>query len=64
MTNTQILCFVLGWQGGTVHLVAKELQCSVSMILDASDDDMQVLCRKAQKAAYNNHMETHVCRPR
>lgn len=25
MTNTEILCWVLGWQGGTIHQVARAL---------------------------------------
>lgn len=48
LTNTEILCFVLGWQGGTVHQVAKALEVEVQYILDANHDQMLDLCRKAQ----------------
>jgi Fic family protein len=46
----QILAFILGWQGGTVHQVADELKVSVQDVLNADDDKMQNLCRMAQYA--------------
>ena len=48
MTNTQILAFILGYQGGTVHQIAAELKVTVAEVLDADDKAMQVLCRNAQ----------------
>ena len=33
-TNTELLMLALGWQGGTVHQVAKETGLSVMEILD------------------------------
>lgn len=33
MTRTEALCRVLGWQGGTIHQVAKEIGCSTHDIL-------------------------------
>lgn len=50
MSNTAILCFVLGWQGGTIHQVAEELGCTTGHILDADYEVMGELCRKAQAA--------------
>ena len=49
MTNTQILCFVLGWQGGTVHQVADALKIEPNWVLMADDNYMQILCRRAQQ---------------
>lgn len=52
LTNTHILCFVLGWQGGTVHQVAQELGVTTSDIIDAGDARMGELCRVAQKVQW------------
>lgn len=49
LTNTHALCFVLGWQGGTVHQVARELGVNTQDILTADYDRMGELCRKAQQ---------------
>ena len=49
MSTTEILCFVLGWQGGTVHQVARALDVTTSHVLEATYDDMQDLCRQAQR---------------
>lgn len=49
LTNTAILCFVLGYQGGTVHQVAKELGVTVDDIIGADSDKMGILCRMAQR---------------
>lgn len=54
MNNTAILCFILGWQGGTVHQVSEVLGLSVSTILDANTSEMELLCRKAQTARYHS----------
>lgn len=48
LTNTEILCYVLGWQGGTIFLVAKALGVDTNDILYANDERMQELCRIAQ----------------
>lgn len=48
MSNTEVLCFVLGWQGGTIHQVAQQLGVTTQLILDADYDMMQWLCRLAQ----------------
>ena len=48
MTNTQILAFILGYQGGTVHQIAYELGVTTEAVIDADDNMMQILCRKAQ----------------
>lgn len=50
LSNTEVLCFVLGWQGGTVHQVARCLPgVSVSDILDADAEQMRYLMRLAQQ---------------
>lgn len=49
LPNLQVLCFVLGYQGGTLHQIANELGIAASDILDADYDQMGELCRKAQK---------------
>ncbi len=48
MMNTEILCFVLGWQGGTVHMVSERLAVGTDDILNASPERMRELCRLAQ----------------
>lgn len=53
MNNTEILCFVLGWQGGTVHQVSQKLNISITEILDANPEQMRELCRKAQQVRSN-----------
>lgn len=50
LTNTEILCYVLGWQGGTVYEVAKVIGTSPDSILNADDERLRFLCRLAQKA--------------
>ncbi len=52
LSNTAVLCFVLGWQGGTVHQVAKEIKVSTQAILDAGEVEMGELCRKAQRVRW------------
>jgi len=37
LRNTEIACYLLGWQGGTVFQVARELGLPVIMILKAKD---------------------------
>lgn len=37
LTNTEILCFLLGCQGGTIHQLSHTLGFSVSSILNAKD---------------------------
>jgi len=48
-TNLEILCFVLGWHGGTVHQVAEKLDVSPVRILNASKPTLQYLVRIAQQ---------------
>lgn len=57
MTNTEILCFILGWQGGTIHQVlevfnkyqgALEDRFTDNDITDAGHEKFRELCRKAQ----------------
>ena len=52
ITLTEILCFVLGWQGGTIHLVSKELMVPTEVILEADYPTQQWLCRLAQMVAH------------
>ena len=54
MSNTEILCYVLGWQGGTVHQIASELRVTVETILQADDEQMDILARAAQQARVAN----------
>lgn len=49
ISNTEILMFILGWQGGTVHQVAEVLGISTGTILNADYDKMQDLMRLAQR---------------
>ena len=48
MTNTEILLFVLGYQGGTIHQLAMELGVTDREIFGADHDKMLDLCRLAQ----------------
>ena len=57
LSNTEILCFVLGWQGGTVHQVAEILHVEIAAILDADHDQMHTLCRAAQQVNMNDDDE-------
>jgi hypothetical protein len=54
MTNTSILCFVIGWQGGTIHQLVDALKVSHNDILNATDEEMGILCRKAQRYQWEN----------
>jgi len=47
VSNTEILCSVLGWQGATVHQVADELNVKSKDIIEATPDDMRKLMRRA-----------------
>lgn len=49
ISNTTILLFVLGYQGGTVHQLAEELGVPTEDILDADEERMGNLMRIAQK---------------
>ncbi len=55
LTNTEVLMFVTGWQGGTVHMLAAELfpgeniAAGVQRIQSADYEEMQTLCRLAQQ---------------
>lgn len=52
LSNCEILCFVLGYQGGTVYQLAAELDEPANALLNAGYEEMQRLCRKAQKVRY------------
>lgn len=49
ISNAEILMFILGWQGGTIHDVATALGVSAYSIADADYEKMQDLMRSAQK---------------
>lgn len=49
LTNTHILMFVMGRQGGTLHQVASDLKVEDNEILEADQEKMGELCRKAQR---------------
>lgn len=49
LSNTEILLFVIGWQGGTVHQLARELMVTGDTILNADREAMEHLCRVAQR---------------
>ncbi len=48
LTNTEVLCFVIGWQGGTLAELALALCVPGEMIQTADREKMQELCRRAQ----------------
>lgn len=48
LTNTEVLIFVMGHQGGTVHQVADALGIPASGIINAGREEMENLCRAAQ----------------
>lgn len=37
LSNTEIACLLLGWQGGTIHQVSKETGLSIEDILNSND---------------------------
>ena len=49
ISNTEILLFVMGYQGGTLKQCADELGVTESVILDADYYTMQKLMRRAQQ---------------
>ena len=49
VTNLVALQFAMGYQGGTVHQMAKALRVDTSDILNADDERMSDLLRLAQK---------------
>lgn len=48
LSNTEILMFIRGWQGGTVYQIATELGVTTLDIVNADYDRMQDLMRLAQ----------------
>jgi hypothetical protein len=42
LTNMQIACYLLGWQGGTIHQVAEETGLSVDEILKSKDIEADI----------------------
>ena len=61
MNHTQVLCFVLGWQGGTLHQVSDTLGVPQLEILAADEHKMGELCRLAQRKNIWKHMAENVC---
>jgi hypothetical protein len=55
LPHTHVLCFIMGWQGGTVHQVASALGVEVNDILDASQERMGELARMAQVVYWKEH---------
>lgn len=49
VTNLVALQFAMGYQGGTIHQMAEALRVSTDDILNADDDRMGELLRKAQE---------------
>ena len=47
MSNCEIACLLLGWQGGTIHQVASETGLSIEEILQS--DDIEILIKKGRK---------------
>ena len=48
LTNTEVLCFVVGWQGGTLTELSLALCVPAEKIQNATREEMQDLCRRAQ----------------
>ena len=48
LTNLEVLCYALGWQGGTLADAAKTLGVAGELILTADAEVMGHLCRVAQ----------------
>ena len=48
LTNTEVLCFVMSWQGGTLEQVQLALCVPARDILEADAQTMGDLCRRAQ----------------
>ena len=55
VSNTVVLMFILGWQGGTIHQVAKELNVTTDDILFADHEKMGTLMRIAQQKGKMQH---------
>lgn len=49
LTNTEALMFILGWQGGTIHQLSRELGVETTEILFANNEKMNELARLAQQ---------------
>jgi hypothetical protein len=55
LTNTELLCLALGWQGGTVHQVAEETGLDVSEIINGNRHS------EAQEAFANGWFALRTC---
>ena len=42
LTNTEIACLLLGWQGGTIHQVSEKTGLTVDQILDSKDIETDI----------------------
>ncbi len=47
LTNTEILMYALGWQGGTIHQVSQAIGVDDQAILDATPDELRGYVRYA-----------------
>jgi hypothetical protein len=43
MTNTEVACLLLGWQGGTIHQVAKATGLTVNQILQSKNIEAAII---------------------
>lgn len=43
LTNTEIACLLLGWQGGTIHQVSQETGLTVDQILNSKDIETDII---------------------
>jgi hypothetical protein len=57
MTNCEIACLLLGWQGGTIHQVSQATGLSVEEILNSKDID--TLINNAITVWENEEDESH-----
>lgn len=60
ISNTEILMFILGWQGGTIHQLADAMGVPNWRIMNATYDDMQDLMRLAQQKRAATHPATPI----
>ena len=43
ITNLEILLFIMGYQGGTVHQAAEDLDVSADKIINADYDELRLI---------------------
>jgi hypothetical protein len=49
LTNLEKACYLLGWQGGTIHQVAKETGLTINQIMESKD--IETLMKEKMKIA-------------